>query len=74
MEITEVKGRVDINRQLLGRMNALHTTQLIIGQSRKPLWLSWFKESLVHYLLRNARHMDMLIVADFDPNVTEPAR
>jgi two-component system sensor histidine kinase KdpD len=55
-------------------MNEVQTTQLIIGQSRKPLWRTLFKESFVHYLLRHARHMDMLIVADFDPEVTEQVR
>lgn len=74
MEITEASSSANIYRHLLDRMNEVQTTQLIIGQSRKPLWRTLFKESFVHYLLRNARHMDMLIVADFDPNVTEPMR
>lgn len=74
MEVTEATGSADIHRHLLDRMNELRTTQLIIGQSHKPLWRTLFKETFIHYLLRNARHMDMLIVADFDPNVSEPAR
>ncbi|GGF94964.1 potassium-transporting P-type ATPase D chain [Paenibacillus albidus] len=74
MEVAEASSRANIHRHLLDRMNGLQTTQLIIGQSRKPLWRTLFKESFVHYLLRNARHMDMLIVADFDPNVAEPTK
>lgn len=74
MEITEASSSANIHRHLLDRMNEVQTTQLIIGQSRKPLWRTLFKESFVHYLLRNARHMDMLIVADFDLHVTEPLR
>ncbi len=74
MEVAEEANRANIHRHLLDRMNGVQTTQLIIGQSRKPLWRTWFKESFVHYLLRNARHMDMLIVADFDPSVTGAAR
>jgi two-component system sensor histidine kinase KdpD len=50
-------------------MNEMQTTQLIIGQSRRPLWRALFKESFVHYLLRHARHMDMLIVAVHTPIV-----
>ncbi|RCX23750.1 two-component system sensor histidine kinase KdpD [Fontibacillus phaseoli] len=74
MDVAEETRNTNIHRHLLDRMNGVQTTQLIIGQSRKPLWRTWFKESFVHYLLRNARHMDMLIVADFDPHVTESAR
>lgn len=72
MVVTEAERSTNIHKHLLDRMNEVQTTQLIIGQSRKPLWLTLFKETFVHYLLRNARHMDMLIVADFDPLVAEP--
>lgn len=68
MEITEAGSSTNVHQQLLNRMNEVQTTQLIIGQSRKPLWRTILKESFVHYLLRHARHMDMLIVADFDPS------
>ncbi|MNC40544.1 Sensor protein KdpD [compost metagenome] len=71
MEAGEVVNK-KLHQHLLDRMNQIETTQLIIGQSRKPLWKTLFKETFVHFLLRNARHTDMLIVADFDPNVTEP--
>ncbi|KGE17033.1 histidine kinase [Paenibacillus wynnii] len=74
MEVTEAGSSKNLHHHLLNRMNEVQTTQLIIGQSRKPLWRTFFKESFVHYLLRHARHMDMLIVADFDPEVSEPIR
>lgn len=64
METAEAGSGGNFHEQLLSRMNDVHTTQLIIGQSRRAVWRSFFKESLVHFLLRNARHMDMLIVAD----------
>jgi two-component system sensor histidine kinase KdpD len=69
MEAGEVVNK-KLHQHLLDRMNQIQTTQLIIGQSRKPLWKTLFKETFVHFLLRNARHIDMLIVADFDPYVT----
>ncbi|AIQ49482.1 histidine kinase [Paenibacillus sp. FSL R7-0273] len=69
MEVAETNGRRRVHHDLLTRMNEVQTTQLIVGYSRKPLWYRLFKESAVHYLLRNARHMDMLIVADFDPDM-----
>ncbi|AIQ60134.1 histidine kinase [Paenibacillus borealis] len=71
MEVAETNNRRKIHEDLLNRMNEVHTTQLIIGYSRRPLWYTLFKESMVHYLLRNARHMDMLIVADFDPAIAD---
>ncbi|MHA6528732.1 histidine kinase [Paenibacillus sp. BAC0078] len=76
MEVAQAAGSTSVHQHLLTRMNEVQTTQLIIGYSRKPLWRSLFKESFVHYLLRHARHMDMLIVADFDPEaaVPEPVR
>lgn len=67
MDITEAVSRKHLHKHLLQRMNEMQTTQLIIGQSRKPLWRALFKESFVHYLLRHARHMDMLIVAVHTP-------
>jgi len=71
MEVTEASSSRNLNHHLLHRMNEVQSTQLIIGQSRKPLWRRLFKESFVQYLLRQERHMDMLIVADFAPEVTE---
>ncbi|WP_310828623.1 histidine kinase [Paenibacillus pedocola] len=64
METAEAGSSGNFHEHLLSRINEVHTTQLIIGQSRRAVWQSFFKESFVHFLLRNARHMDMLIVAD----------
>lgn len=67
MDITETGSRRHLHKHLLQRMNEMQTTQLIIGQTRRPLWRALIKESLVHYLLRHARHIDMLIVAVHTP-------
>ncbi|MNW64680.1 hypothetical protein D3C74_429820 [compost metagenome] len=64
METAEAGSGTNVHEHLLSRMNEVQTTQLIIGQSRRAVWRSFFKESFIHFLLRNARHMDMLIVAD----------
>ncbi|OKP77104.1 histidine kinase [Paenibacillus sp. P3E] len=74
MEVALAGSSAVVHQQLLYRMNEVQTTQLIIGHSRRPLWRSLFKESFVHYLLRHARHMDMLIVADFDPEAAEAVK
>ncbi|MBB3125469.1 two-component system sensor histidine kinase KdpD [Paenibacillus rhizosphaerae] len=44
-------------------------TQMIIGQSARSFWTKLQKGSVVNGILRHARHMDVLVVADFDPNV-----
>ena len=71
MESADAGSGASVHEYLLNRMNEVHTTQLIIGQSRRAVWRSIFKESFVHFLLRRARHMDMLIVADYDPEAGE---
>ncbi|WP_036728561.1 universal stress protein [Paenibacillus sp. FSL R7-277] len=63
MDITEAGSRKHLYKHLLQRMNDMQTTQVIIGQSRRPFLRSLFITSFVQYLLRHARHMDMLIVA-----------
>ncbi|WP_135547791.1 histidine kinase [Paenibacillus cymbidii] len=70
MDVTAIGSRSNVGEALLQRMTELHATQLIIGQSRKPFWHSLFKETVIHFLLRRARQIDMLIVADYDPAVT----
>ncbi|WP_438492665.1 histidine kinase [Paenibacillus sp. IHBB 3054] len=64
LEVTMAESRKNLHEHLLIRINEVKTTQLIIGQVRKPLWRTLIKKSFVHYLLRHARHMDMLVVAD----------
>lgn len=71
MELAAADSRYTLHQTLLTRINEVRTTQLIIGQSRRPLWYTLLKETAVHYLLRNARHLDMLIVADFEPDIAE---
>ncbi|ANE46944.1 histidine kinase [Paenibacillus swuensis] len=42
-------------------------TQIIVGQSKRTLWERWTRGSVVQGLLRHARHMDLLVVADYEP-------
>ncbi|WP_334077448.1 histidine kinase [Paenibacillus sanfengchensis] len=71
MEVAGLGNHRNTGEALLQRMQEVRATQLIIGQSRRPLWYSLMKETVVHFMLRRARWVDMLIVADFDPTVTE---
>lgn len=65
MEVTGLGSHKNVGEALLQCMKKVHATQLIIGQSRRPLWYSLMRETVVHFMLRRARWVDMLIVADF---------
>lgn len=54
---------------LLAKANAHRATQLIIGQCDRPLWKRLWKGTIIKKLLRTARHMDILIVANYDPYI-----
>lgn len=71
MEISVQDKSKRTGETLLAKMTEVHATQLIIGQSHRPLWYSLMRETVVHFMLRRARWVDMLIVADYDPSVTE---
>lgn len=57
-----------IPQVLTMKANEVGTTQMIIGQSNVPFWEEIWKGSVVKKLLRLIRHMDVLVVADYDPN------
>ncbi|MBE1446266.1 histidine kinase [Paenibacillus sp. OAS669] len=65
--ILSASSRHQIVDVLAAKANEVKTTQMIIGQSRRTLWQEWWHQSLVKRLLRSSRHMDVLVVADFDP-------
>lgn len=71
MEVSALGRHRNIGEALLQRMVEVRATQLVIGQSRRPLWYSLVKETVVHFMLRRARWIDMLIVADFERAVSE---
>ncbi|MFD0697588.1 histidine kinase [Paenibacillus sp. GCM10027628] len=54
---------------LSSKADEVETTQLVIGQSKLSFWEELWKGSVVKRLIRHSRHMDILIVADFDPNI-----
>lgn len=41
---------------------------MILGQSGRNRWQRLWRGDVVSLLLRQARHMDILVVADFDPS------
>ncbi|TDK55363.1 histidine kinase [Bacillus salipaludis] len=59
----------NIFRELVKQMNEKNATQVIIGQSARTRWEEIKKGSVTQRLLREVRHMDVLIVAD---QISEP--
>lgn len=57
---------------LAAAAGAAEATQLIVGQSRTSLWEELLRGSVVTRLLRLVRHLDVLVVADYDPNIVVP--
>lgn len=53
---------------LISKANEIQATQFIMGQSRSSTdWIPLHKGRIVKDLIRKARHMDVLIVADYEP-------
>ncbi|MDQ0088088.1 two-component system sensor histidine kinase KdpD [Paenibacillus anaericanus] len=50
---------------LLERSQELQSTQIIIGQSQRSWLRKWFRGDVTKQILRSARHVDVLVVADF---------
>ena len=57
----------DIPALLIGKADQAGATQMIIGQPQTAAWKQMLQGSIVKRLLRGARHMDVLVVADYDP-------
>jgi two-component system sensor histidine kinase KdpD len=54
---------------ILHKAAEYRSTQMIVGQSARGFWQSLLGKSVVKSILRNGRHMDVLVVADYDPNI-----
>ncbi|NKQ21008.1 universal stress protein [Brevibacillus laterosporus] len=66
-EIYQVQDRRQIFRELVMQMNRKNVTQVIIGHSARTRWEEIKTGSVVQKLLRQIRHMDVLVVADHKP-------
>ncbi|MCZ8515553.1 universal stress protein [Paenibacillus filicis] len=65
-EVLGAVRRKEIPELLVRRADEHQATQIIIGQSRLSFWRELRKGSIVKRLLRRARHIDVLVVADYD--------
>lgn len=63
-EMYDAQDRRHIFIELARQMNGKHATQVIIGQSERTRWEEIKTGSIVQRLLREVRHMDVLVVSD----------
>lgn len=63
-EMYETKNRCHVFRKLVNEMDKKQATQVIIGQSARTRWEEIVKGSVLQRLLREVRHLDVLVVAD----------
>ncbi|MFC4306731.1 universal stress protein [Cohnella boryungensis] len=70
-EVAAVQKPRAIADVLRSKAEEYRATQIIIGQSKRSLWERLWRGSVVRRLLRSARDKDVLVVADYDPYVTE---
>jgi two-component system sensor histidine kinase KdpD len=66
-ELYEANTRRKVFTQLVQHMNEKGTTQAVIGQSARTRWKEIRGGSVIQRLLREVRHMDVLVVADHTP-------
>lgn len=62
-------SRRKVFTQLVSQMNARQATQAVIGQSARTRWKEIREGSVILRLLREVRHMDVLVVADHTPDI-----
>ncbi|MEK8132842.1 histidine kinase [Paenibacillus filicis] len=65
-EIQSARGRKELPRVLVDKANGCKSTQLIIGQAKTTWWKELWQGSILKTVLRSARHMDVLVVADYE--------
>jgi two-component system sensor histidine kinase KdpD len=67
--LAAAKSQREVPSVLLQQAEAFKCTQMIIGQSARGWLHALLRKSIVRTVLRHARHMDVLVVADFEPNM-----
>lgn len=70
-ELERAEQRKRIASQLIRQADKAKATQLIVGQSARGWVSTLWRGSVVGGILRHARHMDVLVVADFEPIVRQ---
>ncbi|MGM1045594.1 MAG: histidine kinase [Bacillota bacterium] len=65
--ILKANHHKEIPHLLIAKADEAGATQMIIGQSKRAAWKQMRQGNIAKTLLRGARHMDVLVVADYEP-------
>lgn len=57
----------EVSNLLVRKATEYGASQIIVGQTKSSMWKELWRGSIVKQLLRSARHMDVLVVAAYDP-------
>ncbi|MDF2713410.1 MAG: histidine kinase [Paenibacillus sp.] len=66
-EIQNSSKTREVSNVLVRKATEYGATQMIVGQTKLSFWKEMWQGSIVKQLLRSARHMDVLVVAAYDP-------
>ncbi|MBB6635270.1 universal stress protein [Cohnella thailandensis] len=64
-EVLAAEHSKKIASTLIAKANEYGGTQIIAGQSARGFWYRFLRGDVVRTILRRARHMDVLVVADY---------
>ena len=73
-EVYETRHRRKVVGEVVQQLHAKNATQVIIGQSARQRLEEILKGSIVQKLLREVRHLDVLVVADHKPEKVEETK
>lgn len=65
-EVITGQGKKDPADLLLDKANEYNSTQMILGKPCSPSWRDRWQGSLAKRLIRGARHMDVLVVTEYE--------
>lgn len=68
-EVGHCESQNQLPAVILSKAAEYHSTQMIVGQSDRGFWQSLFHNSVVKTIVRQGRHMDVLVVADYNPHI-----
>jgi two-component system sensor histidine kinase KdpD len=68
-EVGHCKSHNQLPAVILSKAAEYRSTQMIVGQSARGFGRSLFHRSVVRTIVRQGRHMDVLVVADYDPHI-----
>ncbi|RKN78241.1 universal stress protein [Paenibacillus ginsengarvi] len=66
-EVLRVRRSREIAKAIVAGATKYEATQIVMGQSKSTFWTELRRGSVMKEVLRSARHIDVLLVAGYDP-------